>query len=162
MAAPRLSVVMPNRNHQVYIREALDAILGQSVPAGEVIVIDDASTDSSVKVVEEYARRAPSVVLLKNEKNLGVAASTMRGLERATGEYVMFTASDDTVLPGYFEKALTLFAANPRAGAAFAQCRVIDAKGAPRELYLTPAAVKTPRFVAPEEALPLTARLGAW
>jgi len=54
MNAPGLSVIVPNYNHARCLPRCLDALLAQSVPAGEILVIDDASTDDSVRIIESY------------------------------------------------------------------------------------------------------------
>ena len=61
MRTADLSVVMANRNHARHLPRALDAVLAQSPPPREVIVLDDASADDSVTVLEGYARRFPCV-----------------------------------------------------------------------------------------------------
>ena len=80
MALPTLSVVVTNYNHARYLPTALRCILGQSVQPLEVLVIDDGSTDNSIVVIEEIARREPLVNLLPNERNRGVAYTFNRGL----------------------------------------------------------------------------------
>lgn len=116
MSLPSLSVILPNFNHARYLGGALDAILSQSARACEVIVVDDASTDGSVAIIEEFARRDGSVRLIKNLKNLGNVGSTAVGLRECSGEYVYNAAADDLVLPGFFENSLQLLSRYPQAG----------------------------------------------
>ncbi len=116
MRCADLSVVMPNYNHARYLPRALDAILSQSVPAREVLVLDDASTDNSVEVVEAIAKQNPTIKLIRNERNLGVVATMNRGTSLATSRYLLFAAADDYVLPGFFESCLTLLDRHPQAG----------------------------------------------
>lgn len=111
-----LSVVLPNYNHARFLPRALDALLGQSLPAREVVVVDDASTDNSVAVIEAYARKHPTVRLVRNERNLGVVGAMNRGTALAAGTYVSYAAADDYVLPGFFAKAFTLLREHPTAG----------------------------------------------
>ncbi|MEW6303814.1 MAG: glycosyltransferase family 2 protein [Verrucomicrobiota bacterium] len=113
---PRLSVVIPNYNHARYLPTCLGAVLRQSVQPFEVIVIDDASTDNSVEVIEQFAREHPIVRLHRNEKNRGVVFNMNKGLlELAQGDYVYMAAADDEVQPGHFEKTLSLLAQHPQA-----------------------------------------------
>ncbi len=118
MNLPRASVVVPNYNHAKYLPRCLDALLHQTVPPHEVIVIDDASQDDSLEVLQSYARRHPLLRVVRNEQNCGVCFTLNRGLEMAEGDYVCFPAADDEVLPGLFEHLLPLLAEHPRAGAA--------------------------------------------
>ena len=61
MNFPKLSVVIPNYNHAAYLPHCLQAVLRQSAQAMEIIVLDDASTDDSVKVIESIARQHPLI-----------------------------------------------------------------------------------------------------
>ncbi|MDX2097780.1 MAG: glycosyltransferase family 2 protein [Leptolyngbyaceae cyanobacterium bins.59] len=128
LARPTLSVLLPNYNHAAYISEALQAILEQTYQPLEVIVIDDASTDASLGVIEPFVRQFPHVRLLKNAQNQGAVASANRALEVATGDYIYWAAADDRVLPGFFEQSMTLLAQYPEAGLCFADLVFLDAK----------------------------------
>lgn len=120
---PRLTVVVPNYNHAQYLPRCLDALLGQSVPPFEILVIDDASTDNSLEVLERYARAHPNLRVERNDRNRGVVFGLNRGLELARGDYVCFPAADDELQPGYVEKSLRLLAQHPQAGLSCTVCR---------------------------------------
>jgi glycosyltransferase involved in cell wall biosynthesis len=109
-----LSVVLPNYNHGKLIGRALRALTTQA-PA-EIIVIDDASTDDSVRVIQEFAADSPAIKLLRNAHNIGVIPTLERGLRASRGTYIYFAAADDFVLPGFFETALQRLEANPDLG----------------------------------------------
>jgi glycosyltransferase involved in cell wall biosynthesis len=116
MPTADLSVVMANRNHARFLPRALEAVLAQSLPPREVIVLDDCSTDDSARVLEEYSRRFPSVRVIRNERHLGVTATYNRGFALASGRYLLHIAADDYLLPGFVAKATALFARHPQAG----------------------------------------------
>lgn len=103
---------MPLFNTAAFIRETLDSILAQNFQDFELIIVDDCSTDGSVKIVESYSD--PRIRLLKNETNIGVAAARNLGLDAAKGEFLAFFDSDDVALPGCFETKIKLLNANPR------------------------------------------------
>ena len=111
-----LSVFLANYNHARYLPRALDAVLGQSVRPREVIVLDDASTDDSWRILSEYARKHDHVRVVRNDRNRGVVPNYNRGIEMAQGEFLFLGAVDDYVLPGFFEKALAELERHPRAG----------------------------------------------
>lgn len=113
---PLLSVIMPNYNDGAYISEALDAILSQSYRPMEVIIIDDGSTDNSLEIINEYARKNPIIRVIVNEKNMGVIASLKFGLEAAGGNYVYTASANDKVLPGFFDELMSLLIKHPDAG----------------------------------------------
>src|SRR5581483_7557387 len=112
---PKVSVVVPNYNHGKYLARCLTALLEQSVPPLEIIVIDDASTDDSVQVAGEFVRRHPIVRLHRNERNQGVIYNANLGLQLIRGDYVLFAAADDEVLPGFMEKSADLLRQHPQA-----------------------------------------------
>jgi hypothetical protein len=132
-AAATLTVVMPNYNHAHFLPDALRAILGQSRRPDQVIVVDDASTDDSVPVLEQIAASDPVVKVIKNDRNRGVARSVMRGLEEATGDYVYFSAADDRVLPGLFERCMNALSLFPYAAVCTSVPAVLHSSGATSE-----------------------------
>jgi glycosyltransferase involved in cell wall biosynthesis len=154
---PGLSVVVPNYNHARYLPECLESLLQQSVQPLEIIVIDDCSTDNSIAVLEDFCRNNPRVTFCRNEKNLGVLATLNKGAQMARGEYVVFPGADDRVLPGYFEKALSLLARHPQAGLCFFDPGSFDhVTGVISEnrMRLSPA----PAFFSPEDIAKIGAR----
>jgi glycosyltransferase involved in cell wall biosynthesis len=103
---------MPHYNHGMHVGEALDAILSQSYQAHEIIIVDDASTDGSMSLLKEYCERYPQIKLFINEKNLGPARTINRCVQSSTGDYLVFCAADDRVLPGFFENLMTFMKEN--------------------------------------------------
>jgi glycosyltransferase involved in cell wall biosynthesis len=126
MAAPSLSVVMPNYNHGRFLGQSLKAIIDQSFPPREIIVVDDGSDDDSVEIVAKLARQWPNLRLLRNSTNHGVCYSLNRALAACGSDYVYCASADDLVLPGFFEKSMTLLAQHPHAGLCCAHCSIVD------------------------------------
>jgi len=126
---PTLSAVVPNFNHARYLRSALEALLGQSAPIAEIIVVDDGSTDDSCAVVEALADHHPSLRLIRQERNAGVNHALNRGLAEATGEYVCFPAADDRVERDFAADSLAALARHPSAGLCFSDLAVMGAAG---------------------------------
>lgn len=148
MPTPTLSVLLPNYNHAEYLPKCLDEILSQSFADFELIIIDDASTDDSVAVLKSYARRDPRIRLYQNDKNAGVVATLNRCLAKARGEFVLGAASDDYVMPKYFDMAVKLLRAHPEAALVTGEveCKTDDGRTvyrgpgmwAPEPTYLPP------------------------
>jgi glycosyltransferase involved in cell wall biosynthesis len=126
MKPQTLSVVMPNYNHGHFLGQSLGAILEQSFRPLEVVVIDDGSADDSGEIVSRLAARHANLRLLRNRRNRGVCYSIQRGIEACSGEYVYCTSADDLVLPGFFEKSMSLLARHPGAGLCCAHCSTLD------------------------------------
>lgn len=111
-----LAVILCNYNHSAYISRAIEAMLTQSRPPDQLIIVDDGSTDDSVQVIESWASKSPSILFLKNERNLGFHASWNRAMAGATTHYLYSAAADDYILPGFFENVCGLMDQHPQAG----------------------------------------------
>lgn len=112
-----VSVVIPCYNAAEFLRETLDAVLAQTYPALEVIVIDDASSDSSWEIVQAYGDRVTAVRL---EHNRGGSHARNRGAELAGGELLMFLDADDVIAPESIQALVAAVRDHPRS---FAVCR---------------------------------------
>ena len=95
----RVSIILPNRNHASELRTALEAIAEQTRPADQVIVIEDASTDGSLAVIESYRDRLGTLDLLINDQRQGAVHAIQRGIEAATGDYILLASADEKLAP---------------------------------------------------------------
>ena len=123
---PRVSVVMPVYNGERYLAEAIASILGQTYADFELIIVDDASTDGSAEIIEEYLRRDSRIRFIQLEQNVGSASARNRGIDIASGEYVAMMDCDDICLPDRLRKQVTYLDANPRIGVVGSNMRVVD------------------------------------
>lgn len=96
-AGALVSIVIPVYNVEKYLSECLESVTGQSYQNIEVICVDDASTDHSFNILEEYSRRDKRVRIIKNEKNRGQAFARNAGLAQVRGKYTYFLDSDDCI-----------------------------------------------------------------
>ena len=145
------SVVIPNYNHGNYIAESLKAILNQSTKAKEIVVIDDGSTDDSVKIIEQIAQSEASIKLVRNHTNMGSIKSIDKGLRQTTEEYVTVLSADDKVLSGFFEKSISLLGRYPTAGMCSSLTRSIDSEGKDLGILPSPKIRRIPSYLSPEE-----------
>ncbi|MER8060535.1 MULTISPECIES: CDP-glycerol glycerophosphotransferase family protein [unclassified Streptomyces] len=97
---PRFSVIVPCYRVQAYLGECLDSVLAQSYRDLEVIAVDDRSPDDSGAILDEYAARDPRVKVLHLPENVGLGRARNAGMPHATGDYLFFLDSDDTLTPG--------------------------------------------------------------
>ena len=93
-----LSFIVPMYNRETLIGRCLDSILEQGVEDIEIICIDDASTDETRGVVEEYLQKYDNIKMVINEQNRGQAYARNRGIEIAQGKYIWFVDSDDYII----------------------------------------------------------------
>lgn len=134
MPAPTVSIIIPNYNHARYLKQRLDSIVHQTVRDWELILLDDASTDDSLAVMERYAHR-PNVRIVRNEQNSGSPFKQwMKGLALAQAEVVWFAESDDSCDPGFLQALLPAFR-RPDVRLAYANSMVIDENGKPQGDY---------------------------
>ncbi|MEV6124485.1 CDP-glycerol glycerophosphotransferase family protein [Streptomyces sp. NPDC052077] len=97
---PKLSLVVPVYKVQGYLPECLDSVLGQDRADFEIIAVDDCSPDGSGAILDEYAARDSRIHVIHLTENVGLGRARNAGLEKATGDYVLFLDSDDTLSPG--------------------------------------------------------------
>ncbi|MEM8782848.1 MAG: glycosyltransferase family 2 protein [Planctomycetota bacterium] len=148
---PTLSVFMTNYNHAAELPRALDALLSQSRPAEQIVVVDDGSTDGSWAVLKRYAGRHPSLELRRHDTNRGVSAGIATALEACTGDWVYGAGSDDEVLPGFFEAAMRQAAAYPTAGVVLGDVvAVYDDHRGEEVQRIARWSAAAPQFVTPE------------
>jgi glycosyltransferase involved in cell wall biosynthesis len=96
--SPLVTIIVPSFNQGRFIKETLDSIIGQDYRPIEVLVIDGASTDQTVEVLESY-RGVPELKWWSEPDN-GVVDAVNKGLEKASGEIISIQSSDDLYLPG--------------------------------------------------------------
>lgn len=95
-----ISVIIPVYNMERYLSRCLDAVLCSTNPDFELLLINDGSTDRSLEICVEYARR-DSRIRLFSQENQGVSAARNRGLEECAGEWVVFVDADDIISPAF-------------------------------------------------------------
>ena len=103
-----VSVVIPCYNHGAFVAEAVDSALGQTLPPGEVIVVDDASPDpATAEALDALETRGdPRLRVLRLAENGGVARARNRGMQEASGTYLLPLDADDRLLPDFLARTL--------------------------------------------------------
>lgn len=108
----KVSVVIPNYNYQDFITERIDSILMQTYPIYELIILDDCSTDNSVKVIENKIKDIKDIKVrfIKNEKNSGcVFKQWKKAFEIAEGDYIWIAEADDSAENNFVEEVIKGF-----------------------------------------------------
>lgn len=123
-----VSIIMPNYNYAKYLEQSINSVLAQTYSNFEIIIIDDASTDNSVEIIQLYVNRYKNIQLITNTINKGVIACRNLGIELAKGNYLCFIDPDD-----FWEKnklALQIEALESQnANLCFTDLQIIDANG---------------------------------
>ena len=95
---PKVSIIVPVYKVEKYLRECLDSILAQTFTDWECLLVDDGSPDKSGEICDEYAQKDIRIRVYHKE-NGGVSSARNLGLDKATGEWVMFVDADDAIAP---------------------------------------------------------------
>lgn len=142
--APLVSVVIPAYNHARYIVAALDSVIDEGYSNLEILVLDDGSRDDTFATAVAWAqgnRTIPIQVL--HQRNTGLTTTLNRLIQVAAGEFVVYLASDDRLLPGGIQARVNYLQQHPEMTAVFGDSRMINGRGdVVRERCLTPAAAR--------------------
>ena len=103
-----ISVIVPVFNLEEYIGECLESILKQTFQNIEIIVVDDNSSDGSVKVIEQFARKDSRIKMILLDKNHGAGHARNVGMQSARGDYLMFLDGDDFFSTDMLEKLYSM------------------------------------------------------
>lgn len=112
-ALPGISVVMPAYNAAPYLRAAVESILAQTFGDFELIAVDDASTDETWEILQQYAQADTRVKAMRNAANAKIAKTLNRGIEAAAGRYVVRMDADDWSYPDRLEKQFAFMESRP-------------------------------------------------
>lgn len=108
---PVISIIIPIYNVEKYLKRCLDSVEKQIYTNLEIILINDGSTDNSLEIAEEYAKK-DSRIKIYSEANHGLSAARNLGLKQVTGEYITFIDSDDYVSNDYVSYLYSLLEKN--------------------------------------------------
>lgn len=157
-----LSVILPNYNHGEFIAATLDALVNQTRPADEIIIVDDGSTDNSVDIIEGFLTQNNTIRLIRSPINEGAHAAVYKALQEVKGDFLYFAAADDEILPGLFEQSLNLLEAHPEAGACTSLASDLSPEGHVVGEIKSAKVCSEPAFIAPDKALKLLYRHNNW
>jgi glycosyltransferase involved in cell wall biosynthesis len=143
---PLVSVLLAAHDEARYIGSAVDSILGQTLRDLELVIVDDASTDGTADLVSAVAD--DRIVLVRNDEQLGLAASLNRGLEQATGRYVARLDGDDVALPRRLEVQVARLRSRPEVVIVGADIADLDESGRAGRVHELPRSAVAVRWHA--------------
>ena len=112
VSQPLVTVMIPSYNYGNYIAEAVDSALAQRHRNLDVLIMENASTDNTMAVLERYADE-PRVRVIANTVNVGRAGNVNRGIAESRGEYIVTLPADDALLPDFISSALDYYRTHP-------------------------------------------------
>ncbi len=119
-----ISVIIPTYNYGRFIGEAIEGVLSQTLPAAEIIVVDDGSVDETAAEVAKFGDRVRYI----RQENAGVCAARNNGVANSTGEFIAFLDADDIWEPEKLEKQLAKFAEDEEIGLVHCGMREFDSE----------------------------------
>jgi len=126
----RVSVVITSFNQKLYLTEAIESIINQTVKPHEIIIADDASTDGSVELIKGYLARYPGWIKgVFQEKNVAISRNRNAALYQVTGNYVAIFDGVDRYLPRNIELQIKALIEHPEAGCVYTNWYFTDAQG---------------------------------
>ena len=132
-ALPLVSIITPTYNMAKYLTETIESVLSQDYPNIEYIVVDGASTDGSLDILERYQGR----LRYFSEPDRGPSDAAWKGFRQARGEIFAWLNADDTFLPGAVRKGVEYFQAHPETDVVYGEGWWIDESGATIGRYPT-------------------------
>ena len=126
-----VSIGMPVYNGEKYIMRALDSLIAQDYEKFEIIVSDNASTDQTPTILEEYASKYPHIRIYTQPENVGAQPNFIKVLKLARGEYFMWAAIDDYWLPSFLPSLVNELNNHPDSGVAMCGVECVLDDGAP-------------------------------
>jgi glycosyltransferase involved in cell wall biosynthesis len=123
---PLITVYMPVFNAAEFLDQSIQSILTQTFSDFEFIIVDDASTDDSWKIIKSYAKKDSRIIAFKNHINLGVSLTSNIAISKARGKFLARMDADDISLPQRFEKQVNYLKKHSQTVAVGTQCFMID------------------------------------
>jgi glycosyltransferase involved in cell wall biosynthesis len=126
---PLVSVCIPVHNTERFVAEAVRSVLAQTLQDLEVVVVDNASTDATPRILAEF--EDPRIRLFRNDVNIGAAGNFNRAISLARGRYVKLLCADDAIYPSCLEKQVAVFENDTRGAISVVGCSrdIIDGRG---------------------------------
>jgi glycosyltransferase involved in cell wall biosynthesis len=129
MSTPAVSVLMPAFNAERFIASSIRSVLSQDFVDFELLVIDDGSTDDTLRMIEDFCDKR--IRLVRNAKNQGLVATLNQGLREARAPLVARQDADDLSRPDRVARQVSYFAAHPSDAAVASEANLIDDDGIP-------------------------------
>ncbi len=134
-ASPRVSIGMPVRNGQKFIRQALDSLLAQTFSDFEIVICDNDSTDDTESICREYVARDPRIHYHRNPQNIGPAPNYNRTFELSKGEFFRWHAYDDLCEPTHLARCVETLDRDPSVVLVYPSTVIVDENNQPTETY---------------------------
>lgn len=129
---PAIDVIIPLYNGELFIAQALESVLSQTLPPARIIVVNDGSTDKGPEIVYSYQNKGSTPIEIITQENKGLSAARNTGITHATGDYIAFLDADDVWLPEKLQQQMYVLTNSNLSDLALVYCKyaIINTKGA--------------------------------
>lgn len=124
---PAVSIIIPSYNHERFIEECIQSVLNQTFQDFEIIITDDASTDHTVDIIEQF--QDPRIRIFRHFKNKGASVTANHCITQSSGKYIAMLSSDDAWRPNKLETQVDYLEKHPEIGAVFGKVDWVDEAG---------------------------------
>ena len=128
----KVTVLVAVYNAEAWLPRCLDSLLAQTLPDIQIVCIDDASTDHSLQLLQQYAERDARIEVIVLGENHGQAFARNQGLKKAKGEYVCFLDADDWLSPDALASAVAVFESHSETDSVLFQVDIVNPDGIER------------------------------
>jgi glycosyltransferase involved in cell wall biosynthesis len=130
MIFPLVTVIIPNYNHEYFLKERIDSVIKQTFQDFEIIIFDDASTDNSLSVLNQFKAHPKVSHFIVNAENSGSPFKQWKkGIDLAKGKYIWIAESDDFAEIDFLEKTVNVLDSNSDLGLVYTDSKIVDEKG---------------------------------
>ena len=123
---PTIGLYFPNRNHAHFLPDVLDRLVEQTVKPDEIVIVDDASEDDSLAVLDRYCRRLPMLRVDRNPTRQGASRTMQRLLSDSRTDFVICGSADDWLEPTFIERCISALAVAPNVPLVVSAYRTLD------------------------------------
>ncbi len=134
-ATPLVTIGLPVYNSERYVAQSLESLLNQSYRDFRLIISDNASTDGTAEICQDYARRDARIDYHRNAENIGLSPNFNRVFALSQSKYFKWSTSDDYWAPTFLERAVAILERDARIVLCYPKTTLVDAQGANPEAY---------------------------
>jgi len=122
---PLVSIIIPAHNREKYLEVAVRSVLEQTMPDSEILIVNDASTDSTGHIAERLAEKNSRIRVIHHGQNKNRSGALNTGIEHATGNYISILDSDDYYLPDKLERQISFLESHPQSDGVYGDYEIL-------------------------------------
>lgn len=135
---PKVSIVLPVYNGEKYLCESIESVLNQTFKNFELIIVNDASEDNTLNIIQKYAQKDSRIKILSHLENKGISYSLNDGFDISVGEYRSWTSDDNYYAPEAIENMVEYLDTHPNCDMVYTTFKVLNLKENTEKIVKTP------------------------